>query len=300
MRSLTIALLALGAVHTAVAADTWSGVERVVAVGDVHGDYDQFVTILRQSGVIDEDANWIGGETHLVQTGDVPDRGPDSRKVFDLLMKLEKQARKAKGYVHALVGNHEAMNVYGDLRYVHAGEFEAFREKGSQPTEEHPAGWEEHREALGPSGRYGRWIAKHNVVIKIDRTLFLHGGIGPRYADESIRDLNRQARTELADPGLVPGGLLIDNEGPLWYRGLANHDEATEAPHLEKLLATHDVDRIVIGHTTTGGKIISRFGGRVVQIDVGMAAAYGGNLGALILEEGKAFAIEDGVRREIP
>ena len=92
----------------------WTGVERTVAVGDVHGDYDQLAAVLKSAGLIDEQGNWSGGKTHLVQNGDVLDRGPDSRKAMDLLMRLEKQAAEAGGYVHALIGNHEAMNVYGD------------------------------------------------------------------------------------------------------------------------------------------------------------------------------------------
>src|SRR6266542_113549 len=101
--------------------DTWKGVERIVAVGDVHGDLPQFTAVLRSAEVIDRDGNWSGGKTHLVQAGDLLDRGPDSRKVIELLMKLEKQAREASGEVHCLVGNHETMNLYGDLRYVSAG-----------------------------------------------------------------------------------------------------------------------------------------------------------------------------------
>ena len=75
---------------------------------------------------------WSGGATHLVQLGDVPDRAPDTRKILDLLMRLEPQARRAGGYVHALIGNHEAMNVYGDLRYVSEGEIAA-RDAGYKP-----------------------------------------------------------------------------------------------------------------------------------------------------------------------
>src|SRR5262245_1211749 len=74
--------------------DAFDGVKRVVAVGDVHGGFDQFVKILRDAGVIDQKNQWVGGATHLVQTGDVLDRGPDSRKVLDLLMDLEKDAPK--------------------------------------------------------------------------------------------------------------------------------------------------------------------------------------------------------------
>ncbi|MSV29651.1 MAG: protein-tyrosine-phosphatase, partial [Bryobacterales bacterium] len=115
---------------------SYSGVERVVAVGDVHGDYAQFIDILRLAGVIDRNENWTGGRTHLVQTGDVPDRGPDSRKALDLLRKLEKQSVIAGGAVHALIANHEAMNVYGDLRYVVPGEYGAFRVSNSEHVRE--------------------------------------------------------------------------------------------------------------------------------------------------------------------
>ena len=91
-----------------------------------------FVEVLRSAGVIDQKDHWIGGKTHLVQTGDMPDRGPDTRKVMDLLMALEKEAAKAGGHVHALIGNHEAMNVYGDLRYTTPAEFAAFATNDSE------------------------------------------------------------------------------------------------------------------------------------------------------------------------
>ena len=127
-RPFLLALVVFLTIPVAPAAqDAWSGVERIVAVGDVHGDYEQFVKLLRGAGLLDKESKWAGGKAHLVQTGDVPDRGARSRDVMDLLMKLEKQAKKAGGYVHALIGNHEAMNMYGDLRYVHVGEFAAFR-----------------------------------------------------------------------------------------------------------------------------------------------------------------------------
>ena len=70
----------------------WTNVDRIVAVGDVHGDYDQLAATLKSAGLIDDQGNWTGGKTHLVQVGDVLDRGPDSRKAMDLLMRLEKQA----------------------------------------------------------------------------------------------------------------------------------------------------------------------------------------------------------------
>ena len=161
--------------------DVWTAVERIVAMGDIHGDYQQFVNLLRLAGLIDEKQNWSGGRAHLVQTGDVLDRGPHSRRVMDLLMKLEQQARKSGGYVHALIGNHEAMNVYADLRYVSLAEYAAFQDESSEDHRQssHPPGYREHRRNLGPKGKYGKWIRGHNAVIKINDTLFLHGGISP-------------------------------------------------------------------------------------------------------------------------
>ena len=133
----------------------WTGVERVVAVGDVHGDYAGFVEVLRSAGVIDQKDRWIGGKTHLVQTGDVPDRGPGTKKAMDLLMALEKQAAKAGGQVHALIGNHEAMNLYGDLRYTTAAEFAAFRTAESEQVR--AAFWEQEIKGLAaPPGDAAR------------------------------------------------------------------------------------------------------------------------------------------------
>ena len=58
----------------------WQGVERIVAVGDIHGDYGNYIEVLRAAGLVDKKGKWSGGKTHLVQTGDIPDRGPDTGK----------------------------------------------------------------------------------------------------------------------------------------------------------------------------------------------------------------------------
>src|SRR5262245_38273962 len=91
-----------------------TGVERIVAVGDVHGAYDRFTEILRVAGIVDAGQHWTGARAHLVQLGDVVDRGPDSRKVLDFLKSLEKEAAAAGGRVHALIGNHEVMRMLSD------------------------------------------------------------------------------------------------------------------------------------------------------------------------------------------
>ncbi len=317
------------------AQDTWEGVERVIAIGDVHGDYEQFVAVLRSARLIDSQEGWSGGKTHLVQTGDILDRGPDSRKVMDLLMKLEKEAPRAGGWVHSLIGNHEAMNVYGDNRYVSAEEFASYADRNSRkrleehyqrhqkslrespPPEgvpkfdeayrtkwesENPLGYIEHRESFGPSGKYGKWIRSLNAVIKIDETLFLHGGVAPKYTSDSLRKINDRIRNELEDFTKLQGGIVMDGEGPLWYRGLAQGDEKALEPHVQTVLKKHKVERIVIGHTFTEGAVTPRFGGKVLLIDIGMARLYDTKLrqACLLIKNGKPYALHRGERLELP
>lgn len=270
----------------------------------------------------------MGGRTHLVQTGDVLDRGPDSRRVMDLLMKLEKQAAAAGGRVHALIGNHEAMNVYGDTRFVSPGELAAFRDENSEAAREfsyerarqapaaeakpvldrgrwnaeHPPGMLEHRAALSPDGPYGKWITGHNAAVKIDDTLYVHAGISPKYAGWTLHAINEQVRGELRNSQQLHGGIVIDEQGPLWYRGLAEGDESRLRPLVEGLLRHFGVSRVVIGHSYAGGAVMPRFGGKVLMVDAGISRVYDniGKVAALLVEDGKAWALHRGQKLELP
>jgi hypothetical protein len=198
----------------------WRGVDRVVAFADVHGACDELVRLLRESGVIDAQDRWSAGRTHVVSLGDLLDRGADSRKVMDLLMALQPQAAAAGGALHVVLGNHEAMNVLGDLRYVDPGEYAAYVDlerdgeraerraawvqsngAGSGPAfdQRFPPGYFGHRAALGPGGRYGRWLLSLPVAITIDDTLFMHAGPSNVLNGMSVAELNTRYRTALAD-----------------------------------------------------------------------------------------------------
>src|SRR6185437_13311390 len=102
-------------VRAAASACEFTGVDRVVAVGDVHGAYDRFVDILRTASLVDDKLRWTGARTHLVLLGDVVDRGPESAKALDLIERLTKDAAKAGGALHMLLGNHEVMRMLGDV-----------------------------------------------------------------------------------------------------------------------------------------------------------------------------------------
>ncbi len=311
------------------AQDSFPQPARIIAVGDVHGDFSQFTTILRDAGIIDAKNKWAGGQTHLVQLGDIPDRGADTKKIIEFLMDLEKQARRAKGMVHLMIGNHEAMNVYGDLRYVIPEEYAAFagrdaefraaaweqhvaeiKARGGEATltpeykkkweTERPNGFFEHRVAFGPGGKFYKWIVEHNAVLRLGDTIFLHGGISPKYVDYERPAINKQIQDELKDFNKLPGGMAMDDEGPLWYRGLATEEESALSAHVGAVLAKHGVKRIVIGHTPTAGAVIPRFGGKVIVADVGLSKAYGARLACVLIENGKVSAIHRGKTLPLP
>lgn len=309
----------------------WQDVERIVAIGDVHGDFEAFEQLLLETGVINKRGRWRGGKAHLVQVGDLPDRGPDTRKAMDLLMKLERQAKRAGGHVHALMGNHEAMNIQGDLRYVHAGEYQAFVDRRSKKRQDtyyertleyltnnmvpeelpvfdeayrtewelrFPLGYVEHRIAWAADGDYGKWVLGHDTIIQINDTLFVHGGISPEYTARSFEEINETVRSELAS-GMMLGDLAASNDpnGPLWYRGLSQGPELCETEeHLTAMLATHSAKRIVVAHTPLAGAILPRFDGHVILVDVGLSSYYGGARAALIIEGGALLVLHEGKR----
>ena len=88
-RSSLLVLLAVGSQVAWAGEWQFQDVDRVIAVSDIHGEYDGMVRTFNNAGVIDDELVWAAGDAHLVITGDLLDRGPDSRKVMDLIMRLE-------------------------------------------------------------------------------------------------------------------------------------------------------------------------------------------------------------------
>lgn len=287
-----------GAVTAVPAKPAWvfDNVARIVAVGDIHGDYEKFRAVLSLCKLTDESGHWNAGPAHLVQTGDVLDRGPDSKKVIEHLMQLEREALAAGGRVHALIGNHEYMTMMGDLRYASDGELRAFGEgpRGT-PVGRIPIGdFPRYREAFSVRGPLGRWIVGHNAIVKINGTLFLHGGLSPKYAQRSPGELNELVRAELRGERDAQTGVGADPEGPLWFRGLA---ESAQPQLLEtflsSLLSAQRARRIVMGHTMQEQGVSVRAGGRLVLIDVGMSKmALDGKPACLTLTKPTASAPE--------
>lgn len=227
-------LLGSGATVATTRQVEWQGVERVIAFADVHGAYSELTALLQSVGVVDANLKWTAGKAHVVSLGDLLDRGDDSRKVMDLLMRLQQEAAAAGGSMHLVLGNHEAMNVLGDLRYVDKGEFASYAsdEDAAERAERKmeylarvpaatdadfarlfPPGFFGHRKLLGPDGKYGRWLLEQPVVVRINDTVYMHGGpsdaLGARSfvqldADYSAAVVNYlAAESELRKAGLI-------------------------------------------------------------------------------------------------
>lgn len=210
---------------SAVQANEWrfADVDRIVALSDIHGAYHPLVATLRNAGVIDDGLAWSGGDTHLVITGDLVDRGTDSRRVMDLVMRLETEAPLAGGRVHLTLGNHEVMNIIGDLRYVADGEYAAFADDESaaerkkwyrkyreaQPEdaketavraafdEKAPPGFFGHRRAFAPDGPYGRWLLDKPFIIVVNDIAFVHGGMPPYVAEHGLEGANTGLKADI-------------------------------------------------------------------------------------------------------
>lgn len=203
---------------------------QIIAIADVHGDYDDFVALMQKTGLIDKDLHWASGNTTFVQVGDLLDRGPKPKEAMDLVMALEGEAQEAGGKVIPVLGNHEVMNMMGDLRYVVPENYAAYADGNSEErrkkaweefskwrdkhkdlmaelpsfnvTEadwmaQHPAGFVEQREAFSPKGKYGKWLRSHPLVVKVDGYVFLHGGLNENFAQMGIDKINERIHDEM-------------------------------------------------------------------------------------------------------
>ena len=194
----------------------------IYAVGDIHGAYEDILKSLQTVQLIDEQYNWIGGQAQLVSLGDLMDRGPSSRKIMDLFIKLQQQAHNAGGRFIIVLGNHEVMNLIGDLRYLSHEEISEFASdetleqrnqayvdfletnnlKDSMELKEkfdqsYPKGYFARLAAFSPDGYYGSWLLKLPFVVQINQRLFVHGGLSKLAQDYSLEEFNQEAKEGL-------------------------------------------------------------------------------------------------------
>lgn len=262
--------------------------QRIIAIGDLHGDFEAWQQIAAGAGLIDSRGHWSGGKTILVQLGDIIDRGPDSLKIVRSLQQLQREARGKGGKVVVVLGNHEAMNLLGDNRYTTPGEYAAFvdgqstarrdrvydanraqleaaarvRNPAATPDQvraawiaEHPLGWVEHKLAWSPTGELGQWAASNPAIARIGGTLFVHGGISAEYAKAPLDTVNRRVADAMKQGDDTPASVLTDPLGPLWYRGLVTTDTEAQAaraavkPPAPALTPDQELDAVLVAYS---------------------------------------------------
>lgn len=195
---------------------------KIVAFGDVHGAFEELTSLLKETGMVDNNLNWAGGNNHLVSMGDLIDRGPRSHDVIELIMKLQAQAPESGGAVHVLLGNHELMALQGNRDYVTPDDYMAFAsDETAKEREElrvkylkehegqndkdyngefdrlYPVGFTALDRAFGPEGAKGKWLLDQLLILKINDTIFVHGGIPSELMDKSLFEINAEGKSQI-------------------------------------------------------------------------------------------------------
>ncbi|MBA7532589.1 Bis(5'-nucleosyl)-tetraphosphatase, symmetrical [subsurface metagenome] len=222
-------------------------VERVFAMGDIHGGYYELIELLKNNGIIDKNLKWNWGKGHLVFLGDLFDRGDYVTECLWLIYRLEHEAKKAGGHVHMLLGNHELMIMDGDTRDI-SRKYEYL----SRYLEFNLG------QFYGKDFEIGKWLRSKKTVVKINNNLFVHGGISPEFLNTGINmpDLNslvyRYLNNELDSTEIADTELIIGDKGPFWYRGYFGnwngYEQITEKS-VDKTLGFFNVSKIIVGHT---------------------------------------------------
>lgn len=291
---------------------------RVVAIGDIHGNEAGFRQLLRMAALVNSSGDWVGGNAVLVMNGDIVGRGGNPRRIYAAIRKLSRQASQAGGRLELLLGNHEALSMHDIHNYTTLQEYQDFapstawsfdqmlREAYEELPAPNPAdspldlsqlhaeplGWIELRRAMAPTGMVGRWLCQRNSVFIVGRTMFVHGGLHPKWAGTPLNELNRSIREELSKHGtyfdLNPKHPALAEDGPHWYRIGHRRPEDALRPELDEVLNAYDCDRMVVGHTPTylhdprrTGRVVTKCNGRLLCIDVGIGQAYGARLGGV-------------------
>ncbi len=266
----------------------------VLAIGDVHGKFDALIPLLQNNGIIDENLNWSWGNGHLVFLGDVFDRGYKVSQVLWLAYKLERQARKAGGNVHFLIGNHEVMIMLGDYKYLNI----RYRFLMNYFYMNYAGLYTDHT-------LIGDWIRSRNTVMRYNNILFSHAGISRPVIDQglSLDSMNikiRQFLNVYEDTVFsAHEQLLFLADGPLWFRGYARpswNKKTVSQAHVDSVLAYYKSDYQVIGHSPVS-EITPLYQGKVIDIDVPFGRKHISDQ-AILIEKDKMYRVFSDKKKE--
>ena len=259
------------------------GAKKLLVLSDIEGNFDALRKLLQANKVIDENFNWTFGDGQLVLVGDFFDRGQQVTEVLWLIYSLEDKAKAAGGYIHFVLGNHEIMNLSGDLRYLQQKYFE----NASLLNQKYVSLYDENSEL-------GRWLRTKNIVEKIGDIMFMHGGISGNInrMNISIPDINKLARPYYADSTYKYTDRRTDtiysDRGPFWYRGYYLNRNPGTPLQIDSTLSQFGINHIITGHTIVSDTISVWYNGKLLNTDVHHAA---GKSEALLIEDDKFYRV---------
>jgi hypothetical protein len=276
---------------------------RIVAIGDLHGDFSATERAFALAGATNKSGAWVGERLVVVQTGDQLDRGDDERHIIEFLQRIEKEAKAAGGAVIVLNGNHETMNVMGDFRYVTFGAMNSFASyKPASPLATAAPEQLRHRaEPFLPGGGMARLLARRPLIAMVGTTAFVHGGVLPYHVDYGIDRLNDEMKKWMLGEVLEVPRLVNDPEGPVWTR-LYGEPELTSdtCRTLSETLAKLGAKRLVVGHTVQERGMSAACDDRVFRIDVGLSRYYGDHpVQVLEIKGDQVTPLTEGFRPEV-
>jgi hypothetical protein len=269
---------------------------RVVTFGDVHGDASAARGALKLAGVLDDSDAWIGGTTTVVQVGDQLDRGDDEREILDLFEDLQVQAAEAGGALYPLLGNHEVMNVELDLRYVTDGGFADFADVAYDTSDAEIMSYPEEQRgrvaAFQPGGEYAVKLSDHKVILQLEGTIFVHGGVLPDHVDFGVETINEETAAWMRGEG-PRSNPMVSGEPPIWSRHYSDEPDEADCALLDEVLTMTGAERMVVAHTVQEDGINPGCSDQVWRVDVGMSAYYGGTPEVLEIVDGVLTILSD-------
>lgn len=288
--------------------------KRILVLGDIHGDFNMLIKLLRKGDVINKSNKWIGKDTVVVQVGDQIDScrpnnqgdclNPDYTKndkaedvkVLEFMTDLHEEAERYGGAIYSLIGNHELMNVDGDMNYV---SYENLKEFGGENGR---------KVAFKPGNKMANYLAcTRKMALIIGSNLFVHAGFEPelvrRYTniDEINKLMALYLLDELKRPNNFKEDFMVKSNSPLWTRTFGNINMSNETCErlMRPLKDIYKVGRIYVGHTPQLEDGINHTCDKKIwRTDVGVSNAFD-NVDPGILNGGKKTKYRKGQLLEI-
>ncbi len=261
--------------------------ERIIIIGDVHGDIRRFKSVLIDSKIINDNFEWIAEppNTIIVQLGDQIDSlNRNTNENWEVLNDYEmiyftehlnNIARVKGGFCISLIGNHELMNVIGDFSYVSPSSMNKNNNNNNNNNNKEI----ERRDLFKPKGSIGLILGRRPLIIKIKDLLFCHAKLELEHL-ELLKKYNKDIfyinniwsnylennKINIEDKEILDK-IIIGSNGILWNR---NENKRNETEQLFKEL---NISYMFLGHTALDR--ISLVDNQIWYCDTGLSRAFG-------------------------